>query len=48
MTPTRVLATNPGELYSDPDVERPKTIRHSMTSDRTMVVIPSFGEPTPR
>ena len=33
------------EFYKDPDFEGPKQIRHSMTSDRTMVVIPSFGEP---
>ena len=31
------------DFYDDPDFERPKQIRHSMTSDRTMVVIPSFG-----
>ncbi len=31
------------EFYDDPDFEEPKKIRHSMTSDRTMVVIPSFG-----
>ena len=34
------------EFYNDPDFERPKQIRHSMTSDRTMVVIPSISERT--
>ena len=31
------------EFYNDPEFEGPKQIRHSMTSHRTMVVIPSFG-----
>jgi uncharacterized protein (DUF1330 family) len=35
------------EFYNDPDFEGPKQLRHSITSDRTMVVIPPFGEPTP-
>ena len=30
-------------FYNDPDFEGPKQIRHSMTSHRAMVVIPSFG-----
>jgi hypothetical protein len=35
-------------FYNDPDFEGPKQIRHSMTSDRTMVVIPSVGELGPK
>jgi uncharacterized protein (DUF1330 family) len=31
------------QFYNDPDFEGPKQIRHSLTSDRTMVVIPSVG-----
>lgn len=33
------------EFYHDPDFEEPKQIRHSMTSDRTMVVLPAFTMP---
>jgi uncharacterized protein (DUF1330 family) len=31
------------EFYDDPDFEGPKQLRHSMTSDRTMVVVPALG-----
>ena len=34
------------QFYNDPEFEEPKQIRHSMTSDRTMVVIPALEEPT--
>lgn len=30
---------------NDPDFEGPKQIRHSMSSDRNMVVLPSFPMP---
>jgi uncharacterized protein (DUF1330 family) len=33
-------------FYNDPDFEEPKQIRHSMTSDRSMVVLPSFTPPS--
>jgi uncharacterized protein (DUF1330 family) len=35
------------DFYDDPAFEGPKQLRHSMTSDRTMVVIPSFGDQRP-
>jgi len=33
-------------FYHDPDFEGPKQIRHSMTSERTMIVLASFTMPT--